>query len=98
MGARSRARLDALIARHPETFGADASHNLAFAFPRYLGPEGADGFARDSPAGPGSRPAGEPVALAPGRVPTDRLRIGLGRAGAVPALDALDRHLRVPVP
>lgn len=99
VGARSRVRLDALIARHPETFGADASHNLAFAFPRYLGPEGADGFARDL-----ARRAGILVLPASlwrsrlGRVPTDRLRIGLGRAGAVPALDALDRHLRVPVP
>lgn len=99
VGERSRARLDALIAQHPDTFEADASRNPAFAFPRYLGPEGADRFAHDL-----ARRADILVLPASlwrsrlGQIPTDRLRIGLGRLGAVPAFDALDRHLRMAAP
>ncbi len=99
IGECSRARLEALIGRHPDLFEADDSRNLAFAFPRYLGGEGADRFAQDL-----ARRAG--ILVLPsnlwrsrlGPVPADRLRIGLGRLGGVQALDGLDRHLGVHAP
>lgn len=96
IGERSRARLRALIERHPDRFEADASHNLAFAFLRYRGAEEAVRFAHDL-----ARRAD--ILVLPGSlwrsqlgpVPVDHLRIGLGRLGAVDAFDALDRYLRV---
>ncbi|ACA19231.1 aminotransferase class I and II [Methylobacterium sp. 4-46] len=94
IGLRNRARLDDLLARHRGRLAEDGSRNLAFGFPRYLGPEGAERFAVDLarrgrclvlPSTLWRSP------LAP--LPADRLRIGLGQARAGAALDALDAHL-----
>ncbi len=93
-GRRNRHRLRALLERSPDLFDADASANLAFAFPRFCGREGADRFA-DTLA----RQAGLLVLpsslwrspLAP--VPDDRLRLGLGRRGGSASLAALEAHL-----
>lgn len=97
IGETNDRRLQALIARRPDLFAAEARRNLAFAFPRFRGPEGADGFAlrlaSDAdllvlPAALWRSP------LAP--ISTDRLRIGLGHAGCATALDTLERHLDPP--
>lgn len=94
IGARNRSGLDALIARHPDRFEGAPADNLAFAFPRYRGAEGADRFADELAR------CAETLVLPSNlwrsrlaAVPTDRLRIGLGRLGALDAFDALDEHL-----
>lgn len=95
IGRRNHRRLRHLTERHPELFEADAPKNLAFAFPRFRGREGAEGFALRVAAEAGLLvlPSGLwRSALAP--VPTDRLRIGLGHAGSGAALDVLAAHLR----
>ncbi len=97
IGRRNHRRLRRLIERCPDFFEADAPQNLAFAFPRFRGRQGATGFAGDL-----ARQAGLLVLpsglwrspLAP--VPTDRLRLGLGRLGSGAALEALERHLAAP--
>ncbi|GAB6841670.1 hypothetical protein HNR00_004849 [Methylorubrum rhodinum] len=99
IGEGNRARLDALVLRHPDRFEPGPSDTLAFAFPRYRGPEGAERFAHDL-----ARRAD--ILVLPsslwrsrlGPVPTDRLRIGLGRLGAPAALDALDADLHATAP
>ncbi|MGY2051120.1 aminotransferase class I/II-fold pyridoxal phosphate-dependent enzyme [Methylobacterium sp. JK268] len=93
IGRANRRRLDALMIRHGGRLGEDGSRNLAFAFPRYRGPDGAEGFATDL-ARRGCLVLPSTLwrsALAP--PPADRLRIGLGHARVGPALDALDGHL-----
>ena len=97
IGRRNHRRLRLLVERCPDLLEADAPRNLAFAFPRFRGVEGATGFARDL-----ARRAGLLVLpsglwrspLAP--VPTDHLRLGLGRLGSGAALDVLERHLSAP--
>jgi aspartate/methionine/tyrosine aminotransferase len=93
IGETNRHRWMALVDRHPETFEADASDNLAFAFPRYRGGDAAEfasTLARDADilVLPSTLWRSR---LAP--VPTDRLRIGLGRREAASAFDVLDAHL-----
>lgn len=93
IGERSRQALQALIDRHPDTLEADLSENLAFAFPRYRGGNAdlfALGLARDADI------LVLPSTLWQSRLapmPTDRLRIGLGRLGAPCAFDAMDAYL-----
>ena len=99
IAGRNRRRLHALLARHPELFAPDGSRNLAFAFPRVLGAEGAEGFARRL-----AREAGLLVLpstlwrsdLAP--TPVDRLRLGLGQAGSGAAIGRLGAYLRAGAP
>jgi aspartate/methionine/tyrosine aminotransferase len=94
IGRRNRRRLRALTDRHPALFEADAPENLAFAFPRFRGREGAEGFALRVAAEAGLLVLHSGLwrsALAP--VPTDRLRIGLGHAGSAAALATLDAYL-----
>lgn len=94
IGRRNRRRLRLLIEAHPDLFEADVPRNLAFAFPRFRGPEGAGGFAlrvaREAgllvlPSGLWRSP------LAP--VPADRLRFGLGHVGSASALAVLGAYL-----
>ena len=95
IGRRNHRRLRILTDDHPDLFEADAPRNLAFAFPRFRGPEGAGRFAsrvaREAgllvlPSGLWRSP------LAP--VPADRLRFGLGHVGSASALAVLGDHLR----
>jgi hypothetical protein len=94
IGRRNHRRLRSLLDRFPDLFEPDAPANLAFAFPRFRGAEGAERFA-DTLA----RQAGllvPPSTLwrsSLAQVPDDRLRIGLGRLGSGPALAALEAHL-----
>ena len=94
IGQRNRQRLTALLDRWPDLFDTDASRNLAFAFPRYRGPEGSDRFAARllRHAGVHILPASlwrSPLAA----LPRDHVRIGLGHTKHGPGLDALETYL-----
>lgn len=93
IGIRNQASLRALIEGHPDILEADPSDNFAFAFPRLRGGD-ADGFAiaLANEVGVLVLPSGlwrSQLAS----IPTDRLRIGLGRADAGRAFDAVDAYL-----
>jgi aspartate/methionine/tyrosine aminotransferase len=94
IGQRNRARLAALLQRHAGMLEGVVERDALLAFPRYLGADGALRFAERAAAEAG-------VLMLPSilwrsalaDVPVDRLRIGLGRQQAGPALDALDAYL-----
>ena len=90
-GAANRVVLDGWLARHPGLFAPDVSRSLAFAFPRYLGADGAEGFAARLAAASGTLmlPAGL-WATPLGPVPGGRLRISLGQLGLAAGLAAAD--------
>lgn len=95
IGRRNHRRLHALIDRHSEFFEMESPRNLAFAFPRFRGPEGAERFALRIAAEAGLLvlPSGlwqSPLAPIPG----DRLRFGLGHLASGTALRHLSAHLR----
>jgi aspartate/methionine/tyrosine aminotransferase len=99
--ARNRAVVAANVTRvrdffagYPELFAFEAPIGGCVSFPRYLGPEGPDAFARRAveEAGVLTLPASiyaSPLAA----VPTDRIRIGLGRTTLPATLTALREHL-----
>ena len=94
IGRRNHRRLRLLIERCPDVFEADAPANWAFAFPRFRGTGEAAHFAEvlARQAGLLVLPSGLwQSRLAP--VPTDRVRLGLGRLGSGAALDVLEHHL-----
>jgi len=86
--------LDAFFARYPQLFEWRVSDGSCMAFPRYLGADGVEVFTRRlvEEAGvlllPGSVYASE---LGP--TPTDRFRIGFGRADIEQGLAAMDAWL-----
>jgi aspartate/methionine/tyrosine aminotransferase len=90
----NRQLLKLFLGRHLEAFEKQASSNAAFAYPRYLGAEGADNFAVElaREAGVLVLPSGlwqSPLAEVTG----GRVRIGLGRVGVGAALQALSGYL-----
>jgi aspartate/methionine/tyrosine aminotransferase len=94
IGRRNHRRLRALLHRHPELFDPDEPANLAFACTRFRGREGATAFARALASEDGVLVLPSALwrsDLAP--VPTDRLRLGLGRAGSGAALGMMEDHL-----
>ena len=89
-------RFDAFFAAHADRFEWAPPQAGCVCFPRYLGADGVEAFTRDlvREAGVVLLPASMyRSALAP--VPADRFRIGVGRAGPEPALEAFDAFLRV---
>ena len=100
--ARTRATLaenlplfEAFFAEWAELFAWEPPAGGCVCFPRYLGADGVEAFCRDllDEAGVVLLPAGifaSPLAA----VSADRFRIGLGRAGPGPALDAFGAFLR----
>ncbi len=98
-GAANRAVLDAWLARFPALFAPEPPRNLAFAFPRYLGADGAEAFAARLVQASGTLllPAG--VWVTPlGPVPADRLRISLGQPQLPAGLAAAAAILRADSP
>lgn len=87
--------LDAFFAEWPDRFAWYRPDGGCVAYPRYLGTEGVDAFAANLVEGAG-------VLLLPATyyrseltpTPTDRFRIGFGRADCAEALTALGAHLR----
>ena len=94
-GLANRRHLDALFDRHAELFEPDPPKNLAFAFPRFRGKQGALRFAQCLAAEAG-------VLLLPstlwssrlGAAPQDGLRIALGHRGVAEGLRAMSAFLR----
>ena len=85
----SLARLRQVLEAYPQLFEMQEQDNLAFAFPRYLGVEGAEALA--------GRLARAGVLVLPstlwssslGVVPADRLRVGFGAAGVEQSIGRL---------
>lgn len=94
VGRRNHLRLRECMSRHPGVFEAEPPRNLAFAFPRYLGPDGADRFVATLIRETGILVPPSSLwdsRLAP--VPHDRVRIGLGHSRNQEALTRLDQYL-----
>jgi aspartate/methionine/tyrosine aminotransferase len=95
IGKTNRRDLDALLDRFPGVFEPDPPRNLAFAFPRFRGREGAMSFARRVAMEAG-------VVLLPSglwrsrlaAVPEDGLRIALGQQAVPLGLQALSAFLQ----
>jgi aspartate/methionine/tyrosine aminotransferase len=87
-------RFDAFFAAHAALFEWERPQAGCVCFPRYLGADGVEAFCHDlvEQAGVVLLPASI-YASALGDVPPDRFRIGVGRAGPEPALEALDGFL-----
>ncbi|WP_426285568.1 aminotransferase class I/II-fold pyridoxal phosphate-dependent enzyme [Luteibacter sp. E-22] len=91
---RNLATLDDFFARWPDRFQWYRPDGGCIAYPRYLGPEGVDAFATDlvEQAGvlllPASNYRSELTTT-----PTDRFRIGFGRADCAEAIQALEQYL-----
>ena len=93
IGRDNLARLSGLIGRCPDLFEAGTGQNLAFAFPRYVGPGGVDLLADRLARQAGLLVLPSTLWRSPlGPVPNDHIRIGLGHALSVTALEALERH------
>lgn len=95
IGRRNDRRLRVLLDRYPDLFDPGEATNLAFACPRFHGPEGATAFAASLASEDQVLVLPSALwrsALAP--VPTDRLRFGLGRVGSGAALEILAAHLQ----
>jgi aspartate/methionine/tyrosine aminotransferase len=78
----------------PELFEPELGHNLLFACPRYLGPDGAAAFANRLLTGTGTVVLPTSLwqsQLAP--IPQDRIRIGLGLRGSGEGLEVLANYL-----
>ncbi|SFU70612.1 Aspartate/methionine/tyrosine aminotransferase [Methylobacterium sp. 174MFSha1.1] len=94
IGRRNHRRLRALLDRHSDVFEPDEPRNLAFAYPRFRGHEGATDFARTLASEAGLLVLPSILwrsSLAP--VSQDHLRLGLGRIGSFAALGILEKHL-----
>jgi aspartate/methionine/tyrosine aminotransferase len=92
--AENVTRVRDFFAGYPDLFAFEAPVGGCVSFPRYLGPDGPDAFARDAAeqAGVLTLPASIYASgLAP--VPTDRIRIGFGRTTLPTTLAALRDHL-----
>ena len=94
IGQRNLARLQTLFARLPLLLEAELPDNLAFSFPRYLGPDGAAEFTRRLAHQTGLLLLPASLWNSPlGTVPSERVRISLGHARCLPALAALEEAM-----
>ncbi len=88
------AALRATLARRPDLFAWAEPRAGVLAFPRFLGPEGADAFAARLVRETGILLVPSSVYRTPlAAVPQDRLRIGFGRRHAADAMPVLARWL-----
>jgi aspartate/methionine/tyrosine aminotransferase len=92
--ARNLPVFDAFFAAHADLFAWERPQAGCVCFPRYLGGDGVEAFCRElvDQAGVVLLPASI-YASELGDVPADRFRIGVGRAGPEPALEALGAWL-----
>ncbi|MEL7296633.1 MAG: aminotransferase class I/II-fold pyridoxal phosphate-dependent enzyme [Pseudomonadota bacterium] len=88
-------KLEAFFAQYPELFEWQRPHGGCIAFPRFLGSEGVETFCKDLIDQSG-------VLLLPASIyrselmdaPTDRFRVGFGRAGIDEGLAVFDDYLQ----
>jgi aspartate/methionine/tyrosine aminotransferase len=93
--AKNLSLLEAFFDEHPHLFEWALPDGGCIGFPRHLGPEGVEAFAKDLVEQTG-------VLLLPasvyksdlGTTPTDRFRVGYGRANLEEGLAAMRTHLR----
>jgi aspartate/methionine/tyrosine aminotransferase len=92
---RNLATLDGFFARWVDRFEWYRPDGGCIAYPRYLGEEGVDAFAKDlvERAGVLLLPASNYMSTL-SETPRDRFRIGFGRADVDESLTALDTYLR----
>jgi aspartate/methionine/tyrosine aminotransferase len=92
----NREHLRVILRHHPDIFEEPVLNDAVLAFPRYHGTDGADRFAGRLACDAGVLVFPSSLWHSPlATVPADRLRIGLGRVEAGPALTALDEYLTV---
>ncbi len=87
-------RWDAFFARHPDLFEWRRPDGSCMGYPRYLGPEGVDAFARRLVEEAGVLVLPSTIYSSDlGETPSDRFRIGFGRSGLDEGLAALEAWL-----
>ena len=87
-------RLLPVLARHGDILEAPAADGGVLAFPRYVGPGGADAFAATLVREAGVLVLPSSLWRSPlAAVAADHIRIGLGTAACASAIAALDRYL-----
>lgn len=85
---------DTFFARHPALFEWRRPDGSCMAFPRYLGSEGVEEFARALIEDSGVLLLPSPIYRSDlGSTPTDRFRLGFGRKGLDEGLAALQAHV-----
>ncbi|MEX1235784.1 MAG: pyridoxal phosphate-dependent aminotransferase [Roseovarius sp.] len=85
---------DAFFARHPDLFEWRRPDGSCMGYPRYLGPEGVDAFARRLVEEAGVLVLPSTIYSSDlGETPSDRFRIGFGRNGLDEGLAALEAWL-----
>jgi aspartate/methionine/tyrosine aminotransferase len=86
---------DAFFARYPDLFEWQRPDGSCMGYPRYLGPEGVEEFARRLVEEAGVLVLPSTIYRSElGETPTDRFRIGFGRTGLDEGLAALEAHVR----
>ncbi|MBZ8117858.1 pyridoxal phosphate-dependent aminotransferase [Roseovarius sp. LXJ103] len=85
---------DAFFARHADIFEWTRPDGSCMGYPRYLGADGVDDFARDMVETAGVLVLPSTIYSSElGETPTDRFRIGFGRKGLDEGLAAMDAYL-----
>lgn len=85
---------DAFFARHADLFEWVRPDGSCMGYPRYLGAEGVDAFARDLVEQSGVLVLPSTIYSSElGETPTDRFRIGFGRRGLDEGLAAMEAHI-----
>lgn len=85
---------DAFFARHPDLFEWSRPDGSCMGYPRYLGPEGVDEFARRLVEEAGVLVLPSTIYRSElGVTPADRFRIGFGRTGLEAGLAVMDEYL-----
>ncbi|WP_375461968.1 pyridoxal phosphate-dependent aminotransferase [uncultured Enterovirga sp.] len=96
IGRQNRRHLHSVLAAFPDLFGRDDAQTLAFGFPRYLGPDGADHFAARLVRDAGLMVLPSTLWRSPlGSVPGNHVRIGLGHRRNAEGLDAFQQFVAV---
>jgi aspartate/methionine/tyrosine aminotransferase len=94
ISTRNRTSLREILSTFPEAFDLNLGSNLLFSCPRYLGPDGAAGFADQLLARTGAVVLPTSLWKSPlAPIPQDRLRIGLGLRGSAAGLEVLADYL-----
>ena len=85
---------DAFFARYPDLFEWTRPDGSCMGYPRYLGLDGVDSFARSLVEDSGVLVLPSTIYSSDlGATPTDRFRIGFGRSGLDEGLAALEAHI-----